>query len=140
MPEYWELVGQVAATHVDEIRGDLDQARHRLRQARQEVADLESRIGSLEALLALTAADHAPAVTATMTLHEAMSEVIRSSGEQIMRAADLATEIDRRGLYKMRDGRPVEAQQIHARVGNYPHLFSKVGTFITLAEDTSLPG
>lgn len=138
MSEYWELVGQVAAKHVNEIRGDLDQARYRLRHARQEVTDLESRIGSLEALLALTAADHASPVTATMTLHQAMSEVLRSSHEQMMRAADLATEIDRRGLYKMRDGRPVEAQQIHARVGNYPHLFSKVGTFITLADEASV--
>jgi hypothetical protein len=140
MSDYWELVGQVAATHVDEIRGDLDQARRRLRQARQEVADLEGRIGSLEGLLALTADGHAPAVPATMTLHEAMAEVLRSSPERMMRAADLAVEIDRRGLYKMRDGRPVEAQQVHARVGNYPDLFSKVGTFITLADETPLRG
>jgi hypothetical protein len=34
----------------------------------------------------------------------------------------------------MRDGRPVEAQQIHARVGQYPHLFIREGTFIKLAE------
>lgn len=49
-----------------------------------------------------------------------------------MRAVDLAAEIDRRKLYRMRDGRPVEAQQIHARVGNYPHLFTRNGTFIRL--------
>jgi hypothetical protein len=34
----------------------------------------------------------------------------------------------------MRDGRPVEAQQIHARVGHYPNLFAKEGTFIKLAD------
>lgn len=138
MSEYRELVAQVAATHVDEISGDLDRARHRLRRARQEVAELETRVLSLEGLLALTTDADPPDVTATMTLHEAMIEVLRASHEQMMRAADLAIEIDRRGLYRMRDGRPVEAQQIHARVGNYPHLFSKVGTFITLAEETAV--
>lgn len=138
MSEYWELVAQVAATHVDEISGDLDRARHRLRQARQEVVELETRVVSLEGLLALTTDGDPPDVTATMTLHEAMIEVLRASDEQMMRAADLAIEIDRRGLYRMRDGRPVEAQQIHARVGNYPHLFSKVGTFITLAEEAAV--
>lgn len=49
-----------------------------------------------------------------------------------MRAADLAKEIDRCGLYRMRDGRPVEAQQIHARVGHYPDDFGRDGTFIKL--------
>ena len=32
----------------------------------------------------------------------------------------------------MRDGRPVEAQQIHARVGHYGHIFERWGTFIGL--------
>jgi hypothetical protein len=32
----------------------------------------------------------------------------------------------------MRDGRPVETQQIHARVGNYESLFEREGTFIKL--------
>jgi len=32
----------------------------------------------------------------------------------------------------MRDGRKVEAQQIHARVGHYPELFEREGTFIKL--------
>ena len=68
-----------------------------------------------------------------MTLHDAMEVVLRDAAHG-MRAGDLASEITRRRLYRMRDGRPVEAQQIHARVGNYPHLFKKVGTFIHLAD------
>ncbi len=74
-----------------------------------------------------------------MTLHEAMAEVLRTTHEHMLRAGDLAAEVDRCGLYKMRDGRPVEAQQIHARVGHYQHLFTKVGTFITLAESPAAP-
>ena len=44
-----------------------------------------------------------------------------------MVASELAAQIDHRGLYKMRDGRRVEAQQIHARVGHYPDLFGRDG-------------
>lgn len=50
-----------------------------------------------------------------------------------LRAGDLAARINSRRLYRMRDGRPVEAQQIHARVNNYSDLFEKEGTFIRLA-------
>lgn len=39
----------------------------------------------------------------------------------------------------MRDGRPVEPQQVHARVGHYPDLFEKVGTFIKLRDDGRVP-
>jgi hypothetical protein len=63
-----------------------------------------------------------------------MAEVLRSAPAGMLRAGDLAAGIERRRLYRMRDGRPVEAQQIHARVGHYPHLFAKEGTFIRLAE------
>lgn len=56
-----------------------------------------------------------------------------------MRAADLTAEINRRGLYRMRDGRAVETQQVHARVTHYPHLLAKAGTFITLAPQGDIP-
>ncbi|CAN5167489.1 hypothetical protein BH09ACT12_BH09ACT12_30850 [soil metagenome] len=62
-----------------------------------------------------------------MTLHDAMREVLRTAPGRRMVAADIATQIDRRGLYKMRDGRAVEKQQIHARVGHYPKVFNRDG-------------
>lgn len=67
-----------------------------------------------------------------LTLHAAMRLVLRDAPNQMMRPADLAAEVHRRGLYRMRDGRPVEPQQIHARVGNYPDLFARDGTFVKL--------
>lgn len=67
-----------------------------------------------------------------MTLHAAMREVLQDAPGQRMRAADIASEITRRALYRMQDGRPVEPQQIHARVGNYPKIFTREGTFIKL--------
>jgi hypothetical protein len=69
------------------------------------------------------------------SLHEAMVQVLRAAPYRMLRAGDLAAEINAQRLYRMRDGRPVEAQQLHARVGQYPHLFTKEGTFIKLVED-----
>jgi hypothetical protein len=58
--------------------------------------------------------------------------VLKDAPNRMMRPADLGAAIHARGLYRMRDGRPVETQQIHARVGNYGHLFEREGTFIKL--------
>lgn len=69
---------------------------------------------------------------ARMTLHEAMREVLRSAPGRRMSPRDLCEQINRRGLYRMRDGRPVEVQQIHARCGNYPQLFRRVAGDIEL--------
>jgi hypothetical protein len=132
--EYREQVGKVVDANIEELRGDLDQARHALRKARLEVGRLERLVAALEGLMEL---GHAPATTDSdsqgLTLHEAMATVLKDTTVGMMRAGDLAAEINRRGLYRMRDGRPVEAQQIHARVGQYPHVFDKLGTFITLS-------
>lgn len=130
---YEELIREVVAAHVDEIETDLDRARRDLRRARTDVSALEQRVASLETLMERAALSSPKPVTGpSMTLHAAMAEVLVSAPEYMMRAGDLASEIERRRLYRMRDGRPVEAQQIHARVGNYPDLFEKVGTLIRL--------
>jgi hypothetical protein len=131
--EYEQEVRAVAQAHFDEIVGDLDRARHDLAKRRGETAELERRIAQLESLVALVQPDAGDSSDDGMTLHEAMREVLKSAPGGL-RAGDLAAEINRRRLYRMRDGRPVEAQQIHARVGSYGHLFRKVGTFIVAAE------
>lgn len=74
---------------------------------------------------------------ARLTLHEAMATVLRGTPEKKLRAGPLAAEIERRHLYRMQDGRPVEPQQIHARVRHYPRLFGKDGTYIVLIEDAA---
>lgn len=65
-----------------------------------------------------------------LTLHDAMTLVLRERREEIgedhgMTAPDLAGVVNRRGLYRMKNGSPVTVQQIHARVGNYSSLFEK---------------
>jgi hypothetical protein len=42
-----------------------------------------------------------------------------------MTARELATEVNRRGLYKRRDGRALDAVQIRARAGQYSSLFAR---------------
>lgn len=131
---YMEDVKAVATAHADQLRGDLDHARSRLRQARAGAAEMERQVAALEALLALAEEpeNDTPSGPRALTLHEAMAEVLKDEPGEMLRANDLAMEINRRQLYRMRDGRPVEGQQVHARVGHYGHLFTREGTFIKL--------
>jgi hypothetical protein len=135
---YAESVREVVTAHLEELEGDLDLARHELRQGRGRVVELERRVAGLEALIAMAepsaTGDGRDIAPGTTTLHDAMAEVLRDAPGQMLRAADVASEVDRRRLYRMRDGRPVEPQQIHARVGHYPHLFRREGTFIKLVD------
>lgn len=130
---YQVAIREAVAANLDDLRGDLDQAQHALERARLRVGELERQVISLASLIALVNdEDSAASEQVGMTLHEAMAHVLRSSPVGLRRAGDLAAEINDQHLYRMRDGRPVEAQQIHARVGHYPHLFAKEGTFIKL--------
>ncbi len=130
---------RVAEAHIEEIEGDLDGARRALAQAQGDVADLARRVALLEVLVAVRGGGvAAPArISDGLTLHEAMVEVLRGEPHRMLRAGDLAREIERRGLYRMRDGRPVESQQIHARVNHYHGMFTKEGTFIKLLDDVA---
>ena len=58
------------------------------------------------------------------TLHDAMATVLRERGEPLS-GRELADEINRRGLYRQRDGSPVPLNQVHARASNYDDLFVK---------------
>ena len=59
----------------------------------------------------------------TMTLHEAIQEVIRRSGRPLT-FSEIARMINQQKLYSRKDGQPVPASQISARVKNYPQIFS----------------
>lgn len=58
----------------------------------------------------------------TMKLHEAIEEVIRQSGKPLT-FTEIARQINAHGIYSRKDGKPVPASQISARVKNYPLLF-----------------
>jgi len=132
---YIELVRQVAVGRADEIRGDLDAARAALRQGYLQTSEAERRVKSLEFLLELASAEQYEVGSPGLTLHQAMAIVLCNQPGRMLRAGDLAAEIARRGLYRMKDGRPAEAQQIRARTEHYGHLFERQGTFIKLRDD-----
>ena len=58
----------------------------------------------------------------TMKLHEAIQEVIRQSGHPLT-FTEIAKQINAQELYTRKDGQPVPASQISARVKSYPQLF-----------------
>lgn len=137
MTTYADALAEIAARHQDELRTDLESLRAQSESLHAEASFTDRRVAMLEGLLDLaTSSAEGPAAMTRgeipRTLHEAMAEVLRTAPERMMRAGDLAAAIERRGLYRMRDGRPVEAQQIHARVSHYGALFTKEGTFIKL--------
>ena len=108
----------------------LEQANPTLRaaveDAEAEIEGLRRRIAKLEGLI--RRAKYAlgePEIEARgpMTLHEALNLVLRENGNRWMAASELTSEINARGLYRMRDGRPLETSQVHARVRNYEPFF-----------------
>jgi HB1, ASXL, restriction endonuclease HTH domain len=73
-----------------------------------------------------------------LPLHEALARVLRTQGNRVMTARELADEVNRTGLYRKGDGSPVDIGQIHARVHNYDRLFVRAGGGIRLRETDSL--
>ena len=67
-----------------------------------------------------------------MTLHEAIVVVLEDGGNEWTHTREIADEVNRRDLYRKRDGSPVESNQIHARAKNYLHLFEKEGPLVRL--------
>ena len=64
-----------------------------------------------------------PIITkSAMKLHEAIQEVIRQSGHPLT-FTEIAKQINAQELYTRKDGQPVPASQISARVKSYPQLF-----------------
>jgi hypothetical protein len=118
------------------IREALADARNELAALRSREAELEEQIAQAE--IALGKAPSSPAEGETMTLHEALALVLRESDNKGLTARDLADAVNRRGLYRKRDGSPVEANQIQARATNYATVFVKNGPIIRLREESPM--
>jgi hypothetical protein len=136
---YQDALVELIATHRGEIEADLETARGQYEDAQAHLTAAARRLHMLEGLLsrggtAETVADEEPPTEppsddGALTLHEAMRQVLRDSPKDKLRAGEIIAEIERRGLYRMRDGRIPESQQIHARAGHYPHMFGKDGSY-----------
>jgi hypothetical protein len=131
---YQDVIARLATEHRQDIESDLAEARAVRSEAESAFVEADRAVATLEALLTMGAINttQASQPVERTTLHEAMRKVLRGAPDRRLLAADLAKAIDSRGLYKMRDGRPVEAQQIHARVGHYGHMFERDGQGIRL--------
>ena len=60
-----------------------------------------------------------------LTLHEAIAQVLADRGEP-MRTAEIRDAVNRRRLYRRKDGGSVGTAQVAARVNNYARLFWKL--------------
>lgn len=132
---YQEEVAKTVLSNKVSIEGDLQSARLNFEASKSDCLKWERAVVGLEALLTFERDadyDSTGASGEKMTLHVAMQRVLETAPKRMMRAGELAAEVERRRLYRMRDGRAVEPQQIHARAGNYPEVFTREGTFIKL--------
>lgn len=66
-----------------------------------------------------------------MTLPSAIVYLLASSGYG-MKTEQIAREINERGLYKRRDGKPVTDKQVYAVVMSHPETFVKADGRIRL--------
>ncbi len=113
-----------------------------LDEARTELAALDARRAELEALIAQAGvalgSPQPPAPPSAMTLHEALVLILRENNNQPMTVRQLTDAVNERGLYRKRDGSPVEVNQVHARTSNYDALFEKNGALIRLREESPM--
>jgi hypothetical protein len=103
--------------------------------ARTELNELDARRAELQALIAEAEAPLGGTPEQNdgpLTLHQALAQILRENRNEPMTARALADAVNTRGLYRTRDGSPVEVNQVHARTGNYPDLFEKQGSQIRL--------
>jgi hypothetical protein len=132
---------RVLAANRAEIEKELQAAQDELRDLREQVAVLERLIARGQAALGLgsevdeTADLVPPEVSVRATLHEVMLGILRKSGNRGMTAKELADAVNASGLYRKRDGTPVDVAQIYARIHNYGRLFTRSGNGI-MAKDS----
>jgi HB1, ASXL, restriction endonuclease HTH domain len=123
-----ELIGQALAA-----------ARAELETVDARRAELVAQIERAEAMVGGGgAAKVSQAELAPLTLHEALVRVLEDHGNEWMSAREMANEVNRRGLYRKRDGSAVEVNQVHARANNHPELFEKDGSKIRLKEGATV--
>ena len=81
----------------------LAEARIELESLRTREAELEAQIAQAEATLGTGSAN-----ASAVTLHKAMALVLEEEADQGLTARELADAVTERGLYRQRDGGPVE--------------------------------
>src|SRR5437868_3786180 len=109
---------QMIQEALTQARVELETVETRRRELLDQISQAESIVGgSPPAPPAETPPAHADG--GQLTLHEALARVLEDAGNEGMTARELADTVNRRGLYRKRDGSSVEVNQVHARINNY---------------------
>lgn len=116
-----------------DARAELEAIEARRRELLDRIAQAEAVLGGGPPTTPVEAPPAAPQ-GGQLTLHEALARVLEDGGNEGMTARELADTVNRRGLYRKRNGSPVEVNQVHARINNYGDLFEKDGPKIRLKE------
>lgn len=66
-----------------------------------------------------------------MKLHEAIEKLLRQTG-RTMTTQQIADELNKNGWYQKKDGSTIQAFQIHGRTKNYPSIFDRHGSIVSL--------
>lgn len=66
-----------------------------------------------------------------MTLHSAIERLLRETGRP-MTTQEIADKLNKNNWYQKKDGSKITAFQTHARTRNYPQLFKRNGTTVSL--------
>lgn len=119
------------------IQEALAEAQAELATLRAREAELEEQIAHAEAALGEVPAPPKEDVQG-MTLHKALAGLLRENENEWMTARELADAVNERGLYRKRDGSPLEVNQVHARTNNYRDMFEKDGPKIRLREESRM--
>jgi hypothetical protein len=123
----------------DALNRSREMIRSALADARSELGALDQRRSELLALISQGEAALGEArLPTTMTLHEALVQILRENSNVPMTARALANAVTDRDLYHKKDGSPVEINQVHARTNNYHELFEKHGPLIRLREESPM--
>lgn len=125
------------------IEAELARAEAELTDLRERERRLEDVIRRARAMLGPTVdnsrgGEGGPAPVTFLPLHEAMAKVLRENRNRVMSARELADAVNASGLYRTRDGSPVEIGQIHARAHNYGRLFERAGGGLRLRDTTAV--
>jgi hypothetical protein len=113
-------------------KAELASLEERVRHLREEISRAEGVLGERSDGVDGTELENG----LTLTLHDALAEVLADGGNSPMSAHELADAVNGRGLYRRRkDGRPIDASQVHARTKKYGELFEKHGAQIRLHEE-----
>ena len=72
-----------------------------------------------------------------MTLHTAIEQVLKQVKSK-MTPVEIADVLNKNSWYSKKDGSVIKSSQIGARVKNYPHLFTKTGSYISLKSNTGV--